>query len=237
MRTNGGRWRFFLPILFVCPMTAGMIPLNSTVYSPTSAGFYAGGTVLSITITGTVSLGGSVSTNPDGSLVTLAGSPYSYFNPSGADYDITPPNWDAAYIATDPCGNSWTNGWSNEGAKDPNLSHAGTVTLGSVAGLFTSGSTFSWSGSCNSPNWFEASTNTGGIYTGSFIVPAGGASLWLVVPDTYYLNNAGTFNVAVNAIANPEPSAIWLALTGLLLMVAFATIVHRRNGTIHRSSH
>ena len=208
-------------------LQAGMVPLSSGSSAPMNIGFFTGGTVLQIVTTGTVSLGGGVVTNPDGSTIGAPpASPYGYFSPNGATFDVTPPVWDAPFIASDPCGNDWANGFSDEGAQTMSLSTPGAIALGSVAGVFSSSSVSPFPGSCNS-GWFMAAPNAGGgIYSTQITVPVGGANLWLGVADTYYPNNVGSFSVNVTSL--PEPSTIWLMVMGIGLLSGMA-IRHRKS--------
>ncbi len=213
--------------LGVGSLQAGMVPLLGNNPVPVNAGFFAGG-MLSFTATGVVSLGVGFNTNPDGSTVGTYQSPYGYFNPNGASYDIAPPSWDTAYIATDPCGNSWNTGYADEGVKATNLSTPGAIPLGSVAAVFSSSSVSPFPTNCNT-GWFLAVSNNSGIYSGTAAVPQGGGYLWLVVPDTYYLNNGGGFNLIVQPL--PEPSTTWLTVMGFVLLFAMV-IRHRRRSSL-----
>ena len=209
-------------------LQAGMVPLLATASMPTNVGFFTAGTVLSISATGTVSLGVGVDTNPDGTTIGSAQAPYQYFNPSGATYDLTPPAMNSAYAATDPCGNSWSSGFADEGARTQNLSDPGAIPLGAVAALFNVNFTNPFPGGCNT-GWFLVTPNNGGLYGANWTVPslvAGGAYLWLAVPDTFYTNNSGSFDVTVQPL--PEPSGLLLLAAGLVLLGICGKTMRRR---------
>jgi hypothetical protein len=196
----------------VFPLAAGTIPIDAFNSVQTDFGFFPGDTVLQIAVSGTVNLGPSATTmNPDGSLVTLTPADcfscwigYQYFLPDGpyptayggdginhflgggGNYDMFNPQ-----------------GFAPQGAATTDTTDLAALRFGAVAGTFSASPTRS--------DWFFVG------YGGSnFRVPAGGAHLYLVVVDTYYPNNTGSYLASVNA-AIPEPTGIVLTLSGLLV--------------------
>lgn len=189
------------------PLRAGMIPLQGNAFTPTDYGTYQGGTVLYITVTGTVAVG-AFSTNPDGSPATAPPNGYEYFSPSGSPLDISPPTWSPATLAMDPCPGTWAGGYADSG-----------TNLGGVAANF-SATPFSWTGNCGTSHWVAAVSYSNGSYVGQLTVPTGGADLYLLVADTYYPNNEGAFNVTVTPL--PEPSAGWLVAAGMIALAGYS---------------
>jgi hypothetical protein len=219
----------------VLPLKAGLItPLDSTNPTPTDAGTFVGGTVLNITITGAISLDGpgGIITNPDGSLSSANQTPgqcsacyapgYDYFiqgNPypddqghmtnttntntfqgGGSNYDMFPGNH--PYFA--PYGNQAID------PSSPNIIRFGAVAyvfvpdLGSMSGL-------------QPMDWHQLGTWNGFASAGTVVVPGNGLEhLMVVVSDTYYPNNIGTY--MIDAVPMPEPAATGLVFGGLLVL-------------------
>src|ERR1044072_3884282 len=68
------QWRISIVALFCAtlPLGAGTILLSASNAAPTDTGFYAGGTIVNVSITGTVLLAEQlVAMNPDGSLASV----------------------------------------------------------------------------------------------------------------------------------------------------------------------
>jgi hypothetical protein len=205
----------------VLPLEAGvMFTIDPTIATPTNGGTYAGGVTLLISTIGTVDLNGpngQIVTNPDGSLVSVPSasclvcwSGYQYFiNGSnayptvaggdginhfvggGGNYDHTPGT------------NSF---WAAEGKKTTDTTDPGAIRFGALAYTFHTNPT--------STDWLTLG------YGGTFVTPAGGGTLLMVVADTFYPNNTGGYTVTVNQLASdvPEPSAIWLAFSGFAVL-------------------
>ena len=55
-------------------------------------------------------------------------------------------------------------------------------------------------------------------YGGTFVTPAGGGTLLMVIVDTFYPNNTGGYTVTIDQAAVPEPAAVWLAFSGFALL-------------------
>lgn len=223
-------------LLAASPLShAGIVlTLDPTVGTATNAGTYTGGTVLVISASGTVSLNAPNPSlpliNPDGSLNTeppvsctacwapgyqyfLPGQPYptvaggdgiNHFPGGGANYD--------AFNGTNPA-------FAAEGLQstDTTLLGAfgvpgGVLRFGAIAGTFTA--------SPSATDWFLIGNG------GTLVVPGGGGTLQIIVVDTFYRNNSGGFSVNVDVAAIPEPSAAWLALSGIAYL-AFRRFRHR----------
>jgi hypothetical protein len=223
----------------ILPLKAGLItPLDSTNPTPTDAGTFVGGTVLNITITGAISLDGPEGfyTNPDGSLsVTLNQTPdqcpacyapgYEYFiqgNPypdghggmtytntfqgGGSNYDMYPGGGgNPANFA--PYGNQ---------AIDPSAPNI--IRFGAVAYVFVPDMGITTMSGLQPSDWQLLGTPNGsGGYGGTFVVPGSGLEhLMVVVSDTYYPNDVGTY--MIDATPMPEPAAIGLVFGGLIVL-------------------
>jgi len=212
----------FIPALLgtVLPLSAGMVfTMDPTVVTPTNGGTYAGGATLSISVTGTVNLNGPsglIVTHPDGSLATdvppasctICWAPgYQYFIAGENTYPI---------IAGGDGTNNFSGGggnfdlfpgdhsaWAPEGKQTTDTTDPLALRFGSLAYTFAVNPT--------AMDWFALG------YGGTFVTPAGGGTLLMVVVDTFYSNNTGGYTVTVDQQAVPEPAAIWLAFSGIAL--------------------
>jgi len=206
----------------VAPLEAGVVfTMDPTIATPTSAGTYAGGTTLTIGVTGSVNLNGPASqiiTNPDGSMVSVplasctvcwapgyqffipdsnlyptmaGGDGINHFGGGGGNFDLYP-------------GNHST--WATEGKQTTDTSDPLALRFGTLAGTFKTNPT--------ATDWFSIG------YGGNYVVPQGGATLLMVVVDTFYPNNPGGYTVTINTPSStvPEPSAIWLAFSGFAVL-------------------
>jgi MYXO-CTERM domain-containing protein len=227
------QWRAVIGVGLVAavlPLTAGTIPLNSANSTKTDTGFFDGGTNVSVSVTGTIFLAdNSLNTNPDGSLASepsascsicwslgyqyfLSGNAYptdaggdgiNHFVGGGANWDLFP----SSGYAQHPI----------EGAISTNTTNPDVIRFGAVAG------TWKDNPADNSADWFLV--GSGGIFT----APAGGAHLYLIVVDTYYMNNTGSYTATVTPLAAvPEPSGASLGLAGVLMLAGFAGVRRRR---------
>jgi hypothetical protein len=180
-------------------------------------GFFPGGGLVRIVVSGMVSLGPSaINTHPDGSLVTpvpsLACSScwspgYQYFTPGAADYPQNAGGDGINHFAGGGGNYDVYNQhpWAPQGPKITDTADPSVIRFGAVAG------TFSANPAPNSSDWF-------GIGYGSTLTaPSGGAHLYLVVVDTYYINNSGSY--AVSAELVPEPVSFGLAFSVLALLI------------------
>ena len=204
--------------VFPCSSPAGCF-LNPTLTTPTDLGTYLAGTVLLIGVTGQVNLngpGGSIITNPDGSLInpalpsclicwfgdpgytyflqnstlyptTFGGDGTNHFVGGGGNYDIYP-GTHAAFAA--------------EGAQTTNTQDPNAIRFGAVAYTFLANP--------GPTDWHTLG------FGGTFTVPNGAADLEVIVVDTFYGNNTDGFNVSVDPV--PEPTAMGLALSGFLML-------------------
>ena len=204
------------------PLRAGIVlTLDPTSATPTSAGVYAGGTVLIIGASGTVNLNGpggnpagQIVTNPDGSLVNPAPEScascwapgYQYFLAGSTLYPTTFGGDGINHFSGGGGNFDAFNGvqFASEGKPTTDTTDPGAIRFGAIAGTFNSNPT--------ATDWFVVGNG------GTFVVPNGGGTLRLVVVDTYYPNNSGSFAVTVDVAAVPEPSVAWLALSGFAVL-------------------
>ena len=185
-------------------------------------GTYAGGVTLHISISGTVNLNGpsgQIITNPDGSLVstpsascTVCWSGYQYFIAGSNTYPAVA-GGDGINHFVGGGGNfdhiPGTNGpWAAVGKQTTDTTDPGAIRFGALAYTFHTNPT--------ATDWL---TLGGG---GTFVTPAGGGTLLMVVADTFYPNNTGGYTVTIDAASGPqdtpEPAAIWLAFSGFAVL-------------------
>jgi len=213
---------FVTAFLGAASLEAGVVfTMDPTIGLPTSAGTYAGGTTLSIGVTGSVNLNGPASliiTNPDGSLFpadhiplascTVCWAPgYQFFIP-GSNLYPTGAGGDGINHFPGGGGNfdlfpGTHSSWATQGKQTTDTSDPLALRFGSLAGTFKTNPT--------ATDWFSIG------YGGQFVVPQGGATLLMVVVDTFYPNNTGGYTVTIDqgqVGPVPEPSAIWLAFSG-----------------------
>jgi hypothetical protein len=212
----------FIPALLaaVLPLSAGVVfTMDPTLATPTNGGTYAGGATLLISVTGKVNLNGPsglIVTNPDGSLATSvpSASCTSCWSP-GYQYFIAGDNTYPTIAGGDGT-NHFTGGggnydmypgdhsvWAAEGKQTTDTTDPLALRFGSLAYTFAVNPT--------ATDWFLLG------YGGTFVTPQGGGTLLMVVVDTFYTNNTGSYTVTVDQQAVPEPGAIWLAFSGVAL--------------------
>jgi hypothetical protein len=209
----------------LAPLEAGVVfTMDPTVATATSAGAYAGGTILTIGVTGSVNLNGPASliiTNPDGSMVavplascTSCWAPgYQFFIPGSSLYP-TFAGGDGMNHFVGGGGNfdlfpGTHSAWAPQGKQTTDTADPLALRFGTLAGTFETNPT--------ATDWFSIG------YGGQLVVPQGGATLLMVVVDTFYPNNTGGYTVTIDtpsAPAVPEPSAMWLAFSGFAALGA-----------------
>lgn len=111
----------------------------------------------------------------------------NHFAGGGGNYDLYPGN------------HSY---WASQGKQTTDTSDPGALRFGTLAGTFETNPT--------ATDWFSIG------YGGQLVIPQGGATLLMVIVDTFYPNNTGGYTVTIDqgSAAVPEPSAIWLAFSG-----------------------
>lgn len=206
------------------PLSAGtVVPLDPTLSTPTDAGFFAPGTTLNIGVTGAVNLNGPdghIITNPDGSLVNPSpadcsicwfGIPgYTYFMQGSSIYPIVNGQGDGTNHFVGGGGNydmypGDHAAFAAEGAPTTDTTDPNAIRLGAVAYTFQANPV--------ATDWQALG------FGGTFLVPNGASDLLLVIVDTYYPNNTGGFTVSIDDPPSvPEPAAMGLAFSGLLLL-------------------
>jgi hypothetical protein len=161
-------------------------------------GFFAGGTLLQLSATGQGDLVGSnYQVFADGSLAATATSPYAFAN-SGAAYPS---------VGGFPAGDGFNHftggganydfagsGWMFAGTQTTDTTDPSAIRAGALVGTFSL--------SPVRADWFFIGLGR------SFVVPGGGANLYLAVNDSFNADNHGTYAVTYAAI--PEPSGLAL---------------------------
>lgn len=221
-------------LLATIPMSAGILfssLIDPTSFTPTNTGItLAPNQQINITVTGTVDLLGNDGvwpTHPDGSLVApLASTPpgsftafyATYVNPGSSPY---PQSFGGDGV------NHYAGGGTNFDTVNPGTFPAigkhTTDTLDTDPHVLRLGSlAYTFAANPGQLDWLLLG------YGGLISSPTGG-TLKVMVVDTAYWNNTGGFTVTVNDIAaTPEPSAAWLAFSGIALVGLVRTRIRRR---------
>jgi hypothetical protein len=217
-----GKVKFLLVSMVVIgignPATAASFTLDAQTsdINKLDLGIFASGTRLDVKLFGTISLGGSSSFNPDGSMATpFSDGTYSYiagtsgyptnfggdginhFAGGGLNYDSL-----ATGININPFGIA--------GKETTDTKDADAIRFGSVVGTFS-----------NNPSrndWFFI--GLGRILT----VPEGGSNLYVAVNDTYYPNDTGAYSGTIDVIPPSEPVPEPTTVLGTL---AFGAVISR----------
>ena len=213
------------------PLSAGtVVPLDPTIATPTDAGFFTVGTTLNISVTGEVNLNGpsgNISTNPDGSLVNPSSATCSlcWFGDPGYTYFLQGSNVYPILNGQGDGTNHFVGGGGNydmfpgdhasfalEGNQTTDTTDPDAIRFGAVAYTFKANPV--------ATDWQILG------YGGSFVVPGEASDLLLVIVDTYYPNNTGGYTVSIDPV--PEPAALGLAFSGLLMLGGVRLLRTRR---------
>ena len=221
-----------LVLVFLMPLTA--LPLaggtlyivDPTLATPTTAGTYLAGSILYVTVSGTVNLlglsSGSWITNPDGSLVmpladcgdgcwnhmyqyANAGFPYPIVNGQGDGIN----HFVGGGLNYDMYPGSHSS-WAPEGKQTTDTTDPGALRFGALAYTFLANPT--------ATDWMLLG------YGGPIATGVGG-TLQLIVVDTTYGNNTGGYVVDITETPEPPTALAVLSAAGLL---AFACRVRAR---------
>lgn len=216
------------------PMSAGVLYssfIDPTSFTPTNTGItLAPNQQINVTVTGTMDLLGNDGvwpTHPDGSLVAPLSSAQpgtftafyaTYVNPGASPYPQAfggdginhyaggGTNFDTVNPGTFPAIGKHTTDTTDN---DPHV-----LRLGSIA--------YTFAANPGQLDWLLLG------YGGLISSPTGG-TLKVMIVDTAYWNNTGGFTVTVNDVAaTPEPSAAWLAFSGIALVGLVRTKIWRR---------
>ena len=202
------------------PVTAASFTLNANTsdINKLDLGIFASGTILNVNLFGTISLGGSSSFYPDGSLAVpfsegvypyaiagtsgyptqFGGDGINHFAGGGLNYDV---------LNANPFGIA---GKETTDTQDPD-----TIRFGSVIG------TFSQNPSRN--DWFFI--GLGRILT----VPEGGSNLYVAVNDTYYPNDTGAYSGTVDIVSQSEPVPEPLTILSAATALGYGAILKRKS--------
>jgi hypothetical protein len=193
-----------LGFLMACVAASGAraqtinVPLTTSDTGKLSVGFFAGGTLLQLTTTGQGDLVDSrFEVLPDGSLATPASGDYTFAN-AGQPYPAVGgfPSGDGINHFTGGGANydHSGSGWMFAGTQTTDTTDSTTIRGGTLVGTFSL--------TPSRADWFQVRLSR------SFVVPGGGATLYLAVNDTFHADNHGTY--VVNYAAVPEPGMIGL---------------------------
>jgi hypothetical protein len=226
------------------PSAAGTLftgSIDSSLASPTNAGTYGAGLTLTISATGTANLNSPSSliiTNPDGSLVTpIAPSActscwapgYQFFIP-GSAYPVIGGTGDGVNHFVGGGGNydlfpGSHSPWATEGKQTTDTTDPGALRFGTLAYTFVP----SLSTTTLATDWHSLVQPLGGGLYGNTISSGNGGTLLVVVVDTFYPNNVGSYGLTISTadLTTPEPSVTWFVLSGLGLF-GLARVAKRR---------
>lgn len=186
---------------------ASTFSLSAQAYtnSKLDLGHFNGGSILTIQMSGSISLDYSSDYNSyaDGSLVHYVTDPsFAYVN-AGAAYPTTYGGDGINHFVGGGCNyDKYLPGFTQAGALTTDTAAAGAIRCGAVIGTFSANPTRT--------DWFYIGTSD--VLT----IPAGGAELYLAVNDTNPVNNAGSYS---GVLSVPEPSALALLGLGASLLV------------------
>jgi hypothetical protein len=192
--------------LVICgrAQAAVSVPLTTDSGSRINLGFFTGGTLLQISVSGTGDLVDSrYQTNPDGSLVVTATSPYDFANP-GATYPSVGgfPSGDGInHFSGGGANYDFSgSGWMFAGLQTTDTTNPAAIRAGTVVGTFAIEPTRN--------DWFLIGTG------GTFTVPGGGGSLFVAVNDSFNPDNHGAYSLNFTAV--PEPGVAALLALGCI---------------------
>jgi len=218
-----GKVKFLLVSMVVVgienPATAASFTLDAQTgdINKLDLGIFASGTRLDVKLFGTISLSGSSSFNPDGSMATplsedtysyaiagtygystnLGGDGINHFAGGGLNYDVL-----AVGANINPFGIA--------GKETTDTRNADAIRFGSVVGTFS-----------NNPSRNDCFfIGLGRILT----VPEGGSNLYVAVNDTYYPNDTGAYSGTIDIIPPSEPVPEPTTVLGTL---AFGAVISR----------
>jgi hypothetical protein len=181
------------------------LPLTAGESGKVNLGFFNGGSLLQISVSGTGDLADSrLQVKPDGSLAVAAGAPWTAAN-VGATYPGV-----AGFPAGDGINHfvgggmnydfGGGSGWMFAGKQTTDTTDGGAIRAGAVVGTFSS--------TPGRADWFF-------IGFGSTVsIPAGGANLFIAVNESFSSDNHGTYLVTFTPV--PEPPVMAMIGVGAL---------------------
>jgi hypothetical protein len=226
IRTRGATALVLAALFVLAP--AGSRAANFTLPATTTGpgkidlGFFSGGTLLSVTASGQISLISGWDVFADGSLfnpinpvgelanygyVNAGASGYptvnggdgiNHFPGGGANYDVNAASYGLA--------GAWTTDTTNPGA----------IRFGSVVGTFSASPARS--------DWFSIGISN------LVVIPVGGAQLYLAVHDTTYPNNSGSFSGTISVV--PEPSVFAFGCLSVICLIGRG-IARTQRSSVH----
>lgn len=185
------------------PGTAGYnsdAPNGGGFTAPVAAGFFAGGTVLNITATGTQdsNVNNHYFTDANGTL-TSPTNLFSYANVGATNYPIVNGQGDGTnhYAGGGTNYNTGAALFSFAGVASTDTTNPNTFRFGALVGTFSAAP-------INNADWFFIGTQN------SILTPQGGATLYLADNDDPAKNgnNGGGFTVTVASAPVPEASSV-----------------------------
>jgi hypothetical protein len=182
------------------------VPLTTGEPNKLDLGFFAGGTLLQFSATGQGDLTGSnFQVFADGSLAATATAPYGFAN-SGAVYPA---------VGGFPAGDGFNDftggganydfagsGWMFAGTQTTDTTDPSAIRAGALVGTFSL--------SPVRADWFFIGLGR------SFVVPGGGANLYLAVNDSFNSDNHGNYAVTYAAIPELSGTALGAAMAAAL---------------------
>lgn len=184
------------------------VPLATDSSSKLNLGFFAGGTVLQVSVTGQGDLvNATYQTNPNGSLAAVATGNYVFANQGAALPTVN--GFPSSTNSFSGGGANWdfsSSGFGFAGPQTNDTTDSSAIRFGAVVGTFPSSPTRA--------DWFVVG------YGGNFTVPPGGSDFFVAVNDSYNPDNHGNYALTYSSVPEPAAGALYLALA----FVGFALV-------------
>jgi hypothetical protein len=170
-------------------------------------GSFAGGTSLTVLMSGHGDLVNStLQVSADGSLYVPvpSGSPYAYANAGATNYPTVGGGDGINHFAGGGLNYDATGSeYGFAGAMSTDTTNPAVIRLGAVVGTFSANPTRS--------DWFLIGLDS------TFVVPGGGAHLYVAVNDDYNPDNHGTYSGILTINSVPEPASLAMVAVGAVV--------------------
>lgn len=213
----------------VLPLTVGPGELGGT--APYDAGFFAGGSSITLTVGGNGDLCCSYNeVNPDGSLYALVpfNSPYAFEDPGASGYPVVN-GGDGINHFPGGGGNYDVNNkvYCFAGVQTTDTTQLQAVGYGATPGAIRCGTLVgTFKSQPANTDWFIVGYGT------TITVPAGGGDLYLAVSDSYNPDNHGNYSVDIATSSSATPAITLTNITGTPVAVPGAVSLSSSGTTL-----